>query len=241
MGIDDMKVSFGQIKRVAEIAVETALGIFLLAILFSSWKTPEAEASPTNGSSASSNEAASHVLETFLPFQGTPVCTITCPSNVTAAAAASCPSSQTAMVNYQAPIVSGTCGTVVCSPPSGVLFPVGTTTVTCTTSAGPSCSFTVTVFSGCLQDDSNPNIVVLFNSQTGEYRFCCNGTVFTGIGIVTVKGCIVTIQANPTDRRVLIKFDGSVNAGTASLQFPPGNTVCTITDRNSRDNRCVCQ
>src|SRR6185369_8944826 len=39
----------------------------------------------------------------------------------------------------------GGCGTVNCSPPSGSFFPKGTTTVNCSTAAGPSCSFTVTV------------------------------------------------------------------------------------------------
>jgi hypothetical protein len=41
----------------------------------------------------------------------------------------------------------GDCGTsaVVCIPPSGSFFPVGTTTVTCTAPVGTNCSFTVTV------------------------------------------------------------------------------------------------
>ena len=50
-----------------------------------------------------------------------------------------------AVVNFPAPTTMGNCGTVTCSPSSGSFFPVGTTTVTCTTAAGPSCSFTVTV------------------------------------------------------------------------------------------------
>src|SRR5262249_22828657 len=50
-----------------------------------------------------------------------------------------------AVVNYPAPTSDGDCGTVTCSPVSGSFFPVGPTTVTCTSQAGPSCSFTVTV------------------------------------------------------------------------------------------------
>jgi hypothetical protein len=42
------------------------------------------------------------------------------------------------------------------------------------------------------------------------------------------------------DRRVLIRFDGAVGAGTAALQSPPGTIRCTITDRNTRNNTCAC-
>jgi hypothetical protein len=173
--------------------------------------------------------------------------TITCPANVTAVAAQTCPISSSATVTFAAPAASDNCPgvTVACTPPSGSALPIGTTTVTCTATDASAntatCSFTVTVFSGCLQDDSNPANVVLFNAATGEYRFCCGGTLFTGVGTVLAKGCVVTIQHNPGDRRVLIKFDGSVSTGTASLQSPPGVLKCTITDRNTKNNTCACQ
>lgn len=49
-----------------------------------------------------------------------------------------------AVVTYTEP--SGeSCGTVTCDHPSGSFFPVGETTVTCTSTAGPSCSFKITV------------------------------------------------------------------------------------------------
>ena len=197
-----------------------------------------------NVSDASGNTASCSFTVTVNDTQPP---TITCPTNVTAVAAQTCPISSTATVTFPAPTVSDNCpgATSVCTPPSGSILPVGTTTVTCTatdTSGNTAtCSFTVTVFSGCLQDDSNPANVVLFNAATGEYRFCCGGTVFTGVGTVLVKGCVVTIQHYPADRRVLIKFDGSVSTGTASLQSPPGVLKCTITDRNTRNNTCACQ
>ena len=170
---------------------------------------------------------------------------ITCPTNITVATGGA--GATGTVVTYPAPQASDNCSlmSVACNPPSGSTFPVGSTTVTCTatdTSGNTtSCSFTVTVFSGCLQDDSNPAIVVLFNAATGEYRFCCGGTVFTGVGTALVKGYIVTIQHYPADRRVLIKFDGAVGAGSASLQSPPGSIKCTITDRNTKNNTCACQ
>jgi uncharacterized membrane protein len=69
-------------------------------------------------------------------------CSITCPANITQP---NDPGQCGAIVNYPAPSSAGTCGVVTCSPASGSFFPVGTTTVTCSTTAGPSCSFNVTV------------------------------------------------------------------------------------------------
>ncbi|MGH9764708.1 MAG: sialidase family protein, partial [Blastocatellia bacterium] len=50
-----------------------------------------------------------------------------------------------AVVNYPAPATSGDCGTVICSPASGSFFPVGTTTVTCSSPGVQSVTFKVTV------------------------------------------------------------------------------------------------
>lgn len=97
------------------------------------------------------------------------------------------------------------------------------------------------VFNVCLQDDSDSNTVFLGDTFTGAYRFCCGGTTFTGIAQVMKRGNIVTFEQNGPDRRVLAKFDGGVFKGVASLQSPPGTTRCTITDRDTRNNSCVCQ
>jgi predicted extracellular nuclease len=179
------------------------------------------------------------VLDTQAP-------SITCPAPVTAVAAQTCPLSTTTAVTFPDPTASDNCPgvTVACVPPSGSTFPAGTTTVTCTATDASgntaSCSFTVSVFSACLQDDSVPTNVVLFN-LSGEYRFCCNGMTFSGTGIATVRGCVASIQHNPPDRRVLLTFDGALHRGTASLQSPPGTIKCTIIDRNTMNNTCACQ
>ncbi len=71
-------------------------------------------------------------------------CTITCPANITTTTgpgATSCG----IIVNYPAATTTGLCGAVTYSRNSGTFFPVGITTVTATTAAGPSCTFTVTV------------------------------------------------------------------------------------------------
>jgi hypothetical protein len=87
------------------------------------------------------------------------VCTITCPANIMTPAT-SPPSGCGAVVNYPAPMTTGNCGTVTCMPASGSTFPLGTTTVTCTTTAGPMCSFTVTVTNAAPTADAGPDQVV---------------------------------------------------------------------------------
>jgi hypothetical protein len=73
---------------------------------------------------------------------------ITCPSDISVS---NDPGQCSAVVNYPAPLVSSGTGNVnvVCNPPSGSVFPVGTTPVACTATdaAGNSstCSFNVTV------------------------------------------------------------------------------------------------
>lgn len=71
---------------------------------------------------------------------------ITCPANINVQSNADC----VAVVNYPPPVVSGTTGAVItCTPPSGSIFPAGTTTVSCaavsTTGIRVTCSFTVNV------------------------------------------------------------------------------------------------
>jgi uncharacterized repeat protein (TIGR01451 family) len=169
---------------------------------------------------------------------------ITCPANITAVAPLTCPASNTATVTF-APTVTDNCAaTVMCVPPSGSAFPTGTTTVTCTATdtAGntASCSFTVTVWTGCLQDDTNPGNVVLFDAQTGKYQFCCNGQVVaTGTGTVKVAGCTVTINHLKQERRVQLSAEMSAKRGTATIIIS-NETTCQITDRNMLNNTCLC-
>ena len=173
--------------------------------------------------------------------------TITCPANVTAVAAITCPPSASAVVTFPPPTASDNCPGVVtvCNPTEGSPLPVGTTTVTCTATDASgntaTCSFTVSTFNACIQDDPNPANVILFNTQTGEYRACCGGMVFTGIGTVTAQGCDFTLQHNAPTSRVLAKWSSAYFRGSGSVQSPPGATKCTIMDRDIRNNTCACQ
>jgi hypothetical protein len=74
-------------------------------------------------------------------FERQSLCTLCCPNNITV------PNDrgQTgAVVNYANPPGTG-CGRVKCDRASGSFFPIGETIVTCNSSAGPACSFKVTV------------------------------------------------------------------------------------------------
>src|SRR6185436_16329779 len=82
-------------------------------------------------------------------FELQPDCILSCPADVTVS---NDPDQCGAVVNYTTPSGTG-CGTVTCDHPSGTFFGVGETMVTCTSSAGPTCNFKVTV-----NDAQNPTI-----------------------------------------------------------------------------------
>lgn len=184
--------------------------------------------------------------------------TINCLPAISGAATASCPIATSVPASFTVTASDNCPGTItiVCKDQSnnvvtpGQPLPVGTTTVTCTATdvAGNpvSCTFTVTEFSFCLQDDSSSGSVVLVNAQTGEYFFCCSGSpIASGIGTLTTKGCIGTIDHIKGDRKVHIQWDTSANnktgAGTAFVQkATSGKVVCQITDKNMSNNNCQC-
>ncbi|MEW6127681.1 MAG: HYR domain-containing protein [Acidobacteriota bacterium] len=169
--------------------------------------------------------------------------TISCPQNITAPIA---PNQSCVVVNYPAPQVSDNCPgeSVVCVPPSGSCFGLGVTTVSCTATDASgntaNCSFVVTTFDICIQDDSNATTVLLLNSLTGDYVFCCGVDKYFGKGTVTKRGGVITLTHNPSDRRVLATINQSVRTATGSLQSPPGTLQCSIADRNILDNSCNC-
>jgi len=68
-------------------------------------------------------------------------CRLCCPNNITVPGGGP---RRGAIVSYDHPGGAG-CGRIKCDFPSGALFPLGETIVTCTSSAGPACSFKITV------------------------------------------------------------------------------------------------
>ncbi len=74
-------------------------------------------------------------------FESQSRCSLCCPNNISVVTDTG---KLGAVVNYKHPSETG-CGRVMCDHPSGSLFPLGETIVTCTSVAGPACSFKVTV------------------------------------------------------------------------------------------------
>jgi uncharacterized delta-60 repeat protein/uncharacterized repeat protein (TIGR01451 family) len=177
---------------------------------------------------------------------------ITCPAN-TVVNSVNQPNSSV-IVNYANPVVTDNCGAKVeCNPPSGSVFPQGTTTVTCTASdiqgATANCSFTVTVnvFDLCIQDDVNHKLL-RFNSANGNYQFfdCLKGESLGGRGVITRNGCKVELRDSGPDpkhpdRNVYVLANVCTKAGNATVQlFSPAKTH-TLSDGNITNNACACQ
>jgi hypothetical protein len=142
---------------------------------------------------------------------------ITCPANITA----ECMGMGGAVVEFVA-TATDTCDstpTVVCTPPSGSTFPLGTTTVTCvaTDDNGNSamCSFTVTVV-----DTIAP--VVMITSPTEGQRFCPSTTT-----MITVTGTVMDV-CGVTAVRVRAERDGRV-ISMADCMVTGTMFSCTLT------------
>lgn len=166
---------------------------------------------------------------------------------VNVAAPFQCPYATSAQVNFANPVASDDCPgvTVTCNPPSGSNFPVGTTAVTCTatdTSGNhAACSFAVNVYSGSLVDEANTGNVVLFNAMTGDYRFCCNGSLIaSGRGSLSVSGCDLAIDHIKGNRRIHISVSASAQGSGNAYMQKGSNQHCQITDNTLAGNARSC-
>lgn len=97
-----------------------------------------------------SNASGDHATCSFTVTVKGSNCTLKCPANV---AKSNKPGECGAVVNYPAPTTEGVCDQVTCTPPSGTFFPIGTTIVSCASSADANGTFTVTI-----QDTQGPAI-----------------------------------------------------------------------------------
>lgn len=141
-------------------------------------------------------------------------CVLECPADISVS---NDPNECGAVVNYTEPSGAG-CGTVTCDHPSGSFFGVGETTVTCTSTAGPSCSFNVTV-----TDDEDPTISCPADITVNAPVDTCSATVnFTVTGDDNCSA--PTIVSSPAS--------GSV--------FPVGTTMVTATATDAAGNSTSC-
>ena len=144
-------------------------------------------------------------------------CSITCPANITTS---NDPNQCGAVVTFPNATLTGTCGNATYLPPSGSFFPVGTTTVNASTTAGPSCTFTVTV-----NDTQPPTITCPANITVNENPVGSHGAV--------VSYPAPAISDNCPDATV----DSVPPSGST---FPVGTTTVTATATDGSGNTATC-
>jgi hypothetical protein len=153
---------------------------------------------------------------------GSGACTVTCAPNVvvqTGAGAIGCGRT----VSYTAPTATGPgCGPVSCTPPSGSIFAVGVTTVTCTAGGSFSCAFTVTV-----QDTTPPQFTTCPGARTVAAGASCRAAVPN-----------LVAEAVATDNCAGVTITQSPAAGTL---VGLGVTTVTLTATDASGNTATCQ
>ena len=150
-------------------------------------------------------------------------CTLDCPNNITVSANTTQGSTSGANVTFPGTDSVGDCGTLTSSVQSGSFFPVGTTTVTVTsTTGGGACSFTVTVL-----DNAAPTISCPPNKDV-ETTDCAGATVDPGTPTATGSSGI-TITGERSDGQDL------------ATTYPVGDTFITWTARDPEDRIATCQ
>ncbi len=99
-----------------------------------------------------------------------------------------------------------------------------------------------------VQDDSTGNYLI-FSISSGEYKFirCKDQFALSGIGKVKVSGCLVTLEAVKTDRRVLATVDECTQTAKASITLTSAIPQLTIqpskellSDADMRDSTTDC-
>ncbi len=153
-------------------------------------------------------------------------CSLICPANITTfISAGQCG----AVVNFPFPTISGNCGSVTATPASGSLFGLGTTTVRINTSAGQTCTFTITV-----RDTLPPRIT----SCPVVPAFCGNSS-----GTYSIPRLVATDNCRTAG--IGYTISGATNrSGTgdnASGLFNTGLSTITWTVRDSSNNTTSCQ
>ena len=148
--------------------------------------------------------------------------TLTCAGDIDV----ECASHDGTVVDYPAPMLSESCNpppNPTCEPPSGSTFPLGTTVVTCSTTASDgslvSCEFSVTV------SDSIPPTIICPENIQAECGSPDGNTVFFEATASDICDANPTVTCDPPS--------GSV--------FPIGETVvtCTAVDASGNSSECT--
>ena len=149
-------------------------------------------------------------------------CELDCPANVVVTANTTSEGQPGAFVTYGAASATGNCGAISDSPASGTFFPVGSHVVTSSSTAGPSCTFTVNVV-----DTAPPTITCPANKTVTVAEGETEATVTTGAPTTTPSGLTVTG----------VRSDGAALGDP----YPLGSTgiTWTATDASGRAVSCT--
>ncbi|QRG65195.1 FG-GAP-like repeat-containing protein [Brevibacillus choshinensis] len=140
------------------------------------------------------------------------------------------------IVNYPTPVASCPGVTVTCSPPSGSLFPVGETEVTCTATDifgnTETCSFTVTVVDlpPAIQCPDDISVSITPGQTFATITFQTTATDQCGVTSITCHGMTQTFS--PPAPLAVASF---------TMDFPLGTTIvgCTATDQSGNTASCT--
>lgn len=154
-------------------------------------------------------------------------CTLDCPANVIATANATQSGQPGAFVTYGAASVFGDCGSITNNPVSGSFFTVGTHTITSTSEAGPSCTFTVTVLNTPAPTIACPPNKTAIAGGDGTATVDVGTPTFTASG----GGTVVGVRSDSTQEVPLALTD----------PYSTGNTgiTWTVTDADGRTASCT--
>jgi hypothetical protein len=153
------------------------------------------------------------------PDAPAPSCSFDCPGDIGQTAPAN---SCGANVNFTPP--AGAPGeTVNCDHAPGSLFPVGTTTVTCTGSPGHECSFDVKV-----KDTTTPTVNAPANINVGTDDGTCDASVNPGTA-TAADACGANVQGMRSDGKPL------------NAPYPKGTTTITWTATDPSGNTATAQ
>jgi uncharacterized repeat protein (TIGR01451 family) len=174
---------------------------------------PDAQAGADVSSTATVTSTTPEIFDTDNTFTASvtispPTCELTCPGN---RVEVKDPGVCGKIVTFTTPGGAG-CGTVECSPPSGTVFPIGTTNVVCSGDSGGPCAFTVTI------QDSQATITCPANVTVGESS--------PGIGFAVVNYPAPTISDNCS------ASNAACNPPSGS-SFPVGTTTVTCQNDSS--------
>jgi hypothetical protein len=151
-------------------------------------------------------------------------CALLCPGNIFKPADTTENGQNGAHVSFGTGETSGECGTITASPASGSFFPVGTTTVTQSSSTGESCTFNVTITDG----DAPPTISCPAPVNKDAGNDCSAEVTAAELGTPTTTGSGVTVEGERNDSQPL------------DAPYPVGTTTITWTATDSSNRHASC-